>query len=215
MKHALLILLTTLVTSSVTAATGFFGGLYVITSANGGGNVFNQVVTGVTPGSGAASGHNLADDGPANPSFGSFGTFTEAADSLVLKGFEYKTFNNNSSNVTHANLYYRIFATGSPSGSFSNVQTSSPIAVSGNDKTWQVVSGTTNLLNGLAPGSYTMEIYTESYTNGVNSAGNIFGFSSGNNPTATFTVAAAAVPEPSRVLLGLLGVGLIAVRRRR
>lgn len=195
-------------TSASFGATGFFGGLYFVTSLNGGSNVFNQVTSGTTPGAGAASGHNLAPDG-FNPQFGSFGTFN-LSDSLALKGFEYKTFNDNGSNVTFANLFYRIYPTGSPTGAFLNIQTNSPISNVGNNKTWQVTNGTTNLLNGLVAGNYTIQIYTESYTNGVNTAGNIFGFTAGaGNPTATFTV----IPEPSAALLG--GLGLLGLLRRR
>ena len=54
-------------------ASGFFGNFYVITTLNGGGNTFNQVTTGTTPGGGAASGYNLTSDG-VNPQFSSFGT---------------------------------------------------------------------------------------------------------------------------------------------
>ena len=55
------------------------------------------------------------------------------------------------------------------------------------------------------------EIYTESYTNGVNTAGNIFGFTSGSNPTATFTV----VPEPATWALLAGGLATLMVFRRR
>jgi len=188
------------------AATAFFDGLYFVTSFNGGANVYNQVTSGTTPGTGAAAGYNLAPDG-TNPQFGSFGTIN-LTDVLILKGFQYKTWNDNSSNVTYANLYYRIFQTGSPSGSFTQIQTNTPISISGNNKTWEVTSGTTNLLSGLTTGNYTIELYTESYTNGNNTAGNIFGFSS--NPTANFTV----VPEPASAALGLLSMSLLLRRRR-
>lgn len=206
----LALLVLAVASQSASAATGFFSYLYVVTSLNSASNVFNQVRTGTTPGSGAATGYNLANDG-VNPQFLSFGTLN-ITDNLTLKGFEYKTFNDNSSNVTHANLYYRIYPTGSPSGSFTQVQTNTPISVSGNNKTWQVTDRTTNLLSGLSTGNYTMEIYTESYTNGVNTAGNIFGFTSGNNPTATFTL----VPEPTTWLLLSAGLlSLVILRRRR
>lgn len=207
LKH-LIAGITLIATGSSFGATGFFGNLYVVTTLNGGGAVYNQVLTGTSPGVGASSPHNLTSDG-INPQFLSFGTL-DLTDVLSLKGFEYKTFNDNGSNVTHANLFYRIYPTGSPSGTFSQIQTNSPTSNVGNDKTWAVTNGTTNLLNGLTVGNYTMQIYTESYTNGTNSAGNIFGFTAAGNPTATFTV----VPEPSAALLGGLGT-LLLLRRRR
>jgi len=74
-----------------------------------------------------------------------------------------------------------------------------------------VTNGTTNLLNGLANGTYSLQVYTESFTNGVNTAGNIFGFQSAGNPVATFTV----IPEPGRAALALLGFGSLFLRRRR
>ena len=191
------------------AATGFYGNLYFVTSLNGGANVFNQVTSGTTPGTGAAGGYSLTPDG-SNPQFASFGT-VNIADAWLVKGFEYNTWNDNGSNVTYANLFYRIYPTGSASGSFTYIQTSSPISTVGNNKTWQVTTGTTNLLAGLSNGNYTIQLYTESYTNGVNTAGNIFGFATGaGNPTATFTV----VPESASAALGLLGASLLLRRRR-
>lgn len=203
MKKTLLsIALTAAISVSAQAATGFFNHLYVITNLDGAGNVFDQVRTGTTPGTGAAQGYDLASDG-TNPQFLSFGTLNSSSN-LTIKGFQYQTWNDNGSDVTFANLYYRIYTTGSPSGSFTNIQTNTPLSISGNNKVWEVTSGITNLLSGLANGNYTMEIYTESYTNAINTAGNIFGFQAGTNPTATFTV----VPEPST--LALIGLGALA-----
>ena len=42
-----------------------------------------------------------------------------------------------------------------------------------------------NLLNGLAAGDFTLGIYPESYTNGVNAAGNMVGTQTGTNLTAS------------------------------
>ncbi len=209
MKIKTFILLTSLIGAvSSHAATGFFGRFYFVTSLNGGSNVFNQIRTGTTPGAGAASAYDLSSDG-TNPQFLSFGTLN-ISDTLALKGFEYNTFNDNGSNVTFANLFYRIYPTGSPGGLFTQVQTNTPNPNVGNNKTWQVTNGTTNLLSGLGTGNYTIQIYTESYTNNVNTAGNIFGFTSAGNPTATFTI----VPEPASALLGLMG-SLLLLRRRK
>ena len=73
-----------------------------------------------------------------------------------------------------------------------------------------MTNGNTNLLAGLTSGDYTIQIYTESFTNGINTAGDIFGFTSGGNPTATFTV----IPEPASSVLGMLGCALLLKRRR-
>ncbi len=187
------------------AATGFFDGLYVIINT-GSGNTFYQATTGTSPGSGAAQGHNLTSDG-INPTFTTLGTF-QTTDTFTLNGFEYKTFENNGSDVTFGNLFWRIYPTGSPSGSFNQIQDNTNPG-SGNN-TWTINNAGINLLSGLSPGTYTLNIYTESYTNGTNTAGNIFGFTS-NSPTATFTV----VPEPSTCLLLGAGLTTLLFRRRR
>jgi MYXO-CTERM domain-containing protein len=203
MKVSNLLAASMLMASLAHGATGFNNGrLYFITSFNGGSNVYNQVTSGTTPGAGAETGHDLSPD-VVNPVFGSFGTMT-LSDTLVLRGFEYRTYENNGSDVTHANLFYRVHPTGSPSGSFTQITDSL-----NNDDLWTRTDGTANLLNGLTPGNYTIQIYTESYTNAVNSAGNIFGFTAGGNPTASFTI----IPEPSAALLG--GLGVLALLRRR
>ena len=191
-------------TSTTDAATGFNNGrLYFITSLNGGGNIYHQVRTGTTPGFGAETGHDLSPDG-VNPQFLNFGTLN-LTDVLALKGFEYRTYENNGSDVTHGNLYYRVYTTGSPTGLFTQITDSF-----NNDDTWTRTDGSANLLSGLTPGNYTIEIYTESYTNGNNTAGNIFGFTSNGNPTATFTL----IPEHASAAIGLMGA-LMLLRRRR
>ena len=207
MKHKLLLSSVALLSSASfsSAATGFYDGLYFITSLNSGSNIYNQVTTGTTPGSGAAQGHNIGPDG-SNPQFSNFGTL-DITDVLSLKGFEYKTFQNNSSSVTHANLFYRIFPTSGTPGPYTQLQAATNFSTGNINKTWAVTNGSTNLLSGLSNGTYTIELMTESYTNGNNTAGNIFGFSS--NPTATFSV----VPETTTSLLG--GIGLLLLLRRR
>jgi hypothetical protein len=191
---------------SSNAATGFNNGrLYFVTSLNGGVNVYNQVRTGTTPGAGAETGHDLSPDG-FNPQFLNFGTLT-LSNTLVVRGFEYTTYENSGSDVTHGNLFYRVFPTaGGPTGAFTQISDSF-----NNDDTWTRTDGTVNILSGLPEGDYTIQLYTESYTNAVNSSGNIFGFTAGGgNPTATFSL----IPEPSAALLGALGM-ICLLRRRR
>ena len=178
------------------AATGFFGNIYIV--AGDGVNTFYQ-----------ASGPN--DD--FNPQLiDGWGTLNQGS-GFEIKGFEINTFNDNGSNVTHMNMRWTIdnFDT-------TNTLTLTPeTSFSGNDKFWQLTTGTQNLLTNagqgvLSNGSYTFQAYFEGFTNGVNTDGNIFESNGGNNYTATFEV----VPEPSTyALLGLgAAFGLWQLRRR-
>lgn len=179
------------------AATGFFGNIYIV--AGNGTNTFYQA-------SGTPDGFN--------PQLSSgWGTLNQG-DAFQIKGFEINTWNDNGSSVTHMNLIWSVdnFVT-------SNQLTLTPeTSVSGNDKLWQMTTGTQSLLtnNGrgaLSNGSYTFQAYFEGYTNAVNTAGNIFNPGGGANYSASFSV----VPEPSTyALLGLgAAFGLWQIRRRK
>ncbi len=153
-----------------------------------------------------------------NPDFQgtALGTFDATSDNLKLGG-QTKTFKNNGTDVTGAKIYYRVWS-GSESGTFSNLSYAFQINISGGDQQWGTdVAGsnatafyTPNLLTGLSNGNYTLEVYTEITTNGVNAGSPIASNNSGNNFEATFTV----VPEPSVALLSLFGLGVMAFRRR-
>lgn len=155
----------------------------------------------------------------ANPDFqgATLGTFTSS--SSLLLGGQGKSWKNSGTDVTGMQLFYRIWQ-GTPSGSFSqfNYAFQFNIGVGGDQQWGSDVAGangsafyTGNLLNGLANGNYNLEIFSRITTNGVNAASQIFNNAGGNNYTASFSV----VPEPSRVLFGLLGLGALVFRRRR
>ncbi len=173
------------------AATGFFGNTFFV----GDGGTFYDVGSTAT----------------GNPDFSAgLGDLTQG-DSFTVGGFELNTFEDNGSEITHMNMFWTVDA-------FSNVHSvqifPAPGKV-GNNRFWQITSGTQNLLdnNGvgeLAAGNYTLQIYFEGYTNGNDTPGNIFLNNGGANYSASFTV----VPEPSISLLGALGV-LGLLRRRR
>lgn len=185
------------VTSPVAkAAADFFGNGFIVLNINGLGNTFYDL------------------NPPANtlqPDFnGTFlGTFDPSAgQSLVLTGGEFNTFQDNGDNVASVNLNYRI-TLGAPTGNFSSFSIDF-ISQAGNDKFWQTTDENVVVLSGLAPGTYSFQVFGSADT----TAGPRFYSDNGNNYTATFTI----VPEPSSfALLGgpaLLGAWMF-IRRRR
>jgi hypothetical protein len=181
------------------AATGFFGDTFII----GGEPTVTTYyrVTGTPDG--------------VNPQYSAgFGTLLQNG-TFQVKGFEINTFQNNGSNVTHMNMFWSI-----DNWTTSNqIQLTPATSSSGNNKLWQISSSTQNLLTNnnrvstLDVGSYTFRAYFEGYTNGTDTAGNIYQNNGGANYNTSFTV---TVPEPSSASLMALGAaGLLALRRRR
>jgi len=187
-----------LVNSSSQAATGFFGDIFMI----GGEPTVTTYyrVTGTSDG--------------VNPQYSAgFGTLLQNG-TFQIKGFEINTWQDNGSNVTHMNMIWSI-----DNWTTSNqIQLTPATSTSGNNKFWQISSSTQNLLSNnsrvstLAVGSYTFRAYFEGYTNGNNTAGNIYENNGGSNYNTTFTV---AVPEPSAASLMLIGASALFARRRR
>ena len=188
------------VAASAQATTGVYGG-YIVLDINGGGDTFYEL-------------ENPNDN--TTPSFGgtNLGTFDPDVNSLFFSGGEALTFKNSGGDVTGASIYYRVYPTGNPSGSF--LGTNLPFAANiggtaGNeDQRWQSLAPNDNLLFGLAPGTYTLETYVDATTN----EGTRFLNNGGSNYQASFTV----VPEPSSLAL-LAGPAILGawffVRRRR
>ena len=88
------------------------------------------------------------------------GSFTAGSSSLTLSGGEVKTYKNNGTDVQSVRLYYRVYPTGSPSGSFTAVNL--PFAenlTNPGDQRWATTTANVNLLTGLSDGNYTLEIY--------------------------------------------------------
>ncbi len=154
-----------------------------------------------------------------NPDFQgtNLGDFTSGG-SLLLGG-QGKSYKNGTSDVTGMALYYRVWQ-GSPGGAFTPLNYAFQINIGGGDQQWgSDVAGanstaffTGNLLTGLSAGGYSLEVYSQISTNGQDGALNpTVNNNGGNNFIASFSV----VPEPSRALLGIMGLVLLITRRRR
>ena len=110
------------------------------------------------------------------------GTFTNT-ESIVIAGGEIKTFKNNGGDVTGGKIYYKVYQ-GTPSGNFASIDFPWIQDLGNGDQKWGTSSGTTNILTGLSPGNYTLEVYAEAST----SIGAKLSDNSGANYKATFTV---------------------------
>jgi len=155
----------------------------------------------------------------ANPEFqgANFGSINSGTGNLQLGG-QTKTFKNSGSDVTGARIWYRIWS-GTPGGSFTSLNYAFQLnLVAPGDQQWgSDVAGsnatafyTGNLVTGLLNGNYTLEVYTEISTNGVNAANPIASNNGGSNFQANFTV----VPEPSTWMLLAGSLTLVMVFRR-
>lgn len=154
----------------------------------------------------------------ANPDFQGtiLGTFDRFATTLQVGG-QQKSFKNSGTDVTSHSLFWRITELG---GSFASVAMPFQVDLGGGNQRWggdtqdanpDPIELSSNVFSGLNNGTYTLEVYSQITTNGVDAASTIFNNNGGANFTATFTL----VPEPSRVMLACLGFAGLIVRRRR
>ena len=139
------LLLVIAIGTNVQAQSGIYES-YAILNINGGGNTFYDL--NATTGNPDFNGTNL----------GSF----SGANTLVLNGAQNKTFKCNPCDITNGNLWYRIYPTLGTAGAFissglpfgSNLGT----GCNGNDQTWDATAANINVLSGLSPGNYTLEV---------------------------------------------------------
>lgn len=147
------------------------------------------------------------------------GTFdTTLGNTLVLSGGEVDIYKDGPDDVTGANVSWRVWS-GTEGGSFSTIAlgwtSNEPFnnaagdaaGVGGSlDQKWAQIASTPNVLQGLTPGTYTLEIYLDAPFN----FGTHYSNNGGANYEATFTV----VPEPSTYALAAVGLVAIGIRRR-
>ncbi len=159
------------------AQTAGFNTTYAVVSINGGANSYYdlQAVT-------------------ANPDFeganlGSFNT----TNALTLKGAEHNVFKCGGCDLTSTRLYYRVYATGSTPGSFSNVNigftSGGANGCGGEDQQWSDTGNSINILSGLVAGNYTFEVYSDASVTCL--GGTVFAGNFGANYKANFTYCGA------------------------
>lgn len=159
------------------AQSAGFNNTYLILQLNGGGNTYYDL--------------NAAT---ANPDFNgtNLGTFVSGTANFIYKGAEHNVYKCGSCDLTSTRLNYRIYLTSGTPGSFtvSNVGYSSGFnnGCGGQDQVWSTAGYSTDLIAGLAPGNYTMEVYSDASI--TCSTGTAYASNSGANYKATFTVAA-------------------------
>ena len=121
------------------------------------------------------------------------GTYT-ASNSIVVKGGQNKTFKCNGADITGGNFYWRVYKSGATPGSFTQMTmgfVSNDAGGCGGNQTWDITSGSANLLSSLTAGSYVLEVYSEAGYNNCSGSGTTFSNNGGANYKATFTVAAS------------------------
>ncbi|MFZ1527872.1 MAG: lamin tail domain-containing protein, partial [Ferruginibacter sp.] len=131
-----------------------------------------------------------------NPDFNGadLGSFCSNSSSLTLGG-QNKVYKCPPNDITANFIYYRVYTGTTPSGSFAplNLPYVSPApetpGAGCTNQLWESVSASTNILTGLAAGTYTLEIYSQAVYNSNGVCGGFhYANNSGANYKATFTV---------------------------
>jgi hypothetical protein len=192
--------------SHALAGTGTFGS-HAGFNANGGGNSY----LGAThAGSNQLAGLHGHD----------FGTFS-SGDSLLLSGGDLLTWKNEGGDVTGAFIGYNVHEASSSSGTFSEISlgwsNNAPFTNAAGssfsnygDQKWAQIASTPDLLSGLAPGDYKLEVYFKA----TSSEGDRYDSRNGENHVASFAIS-APIPEPATFMLGLLGMLTVVAMGRR
>lgn len=127
-----------------------------------------------------------------NPDFQglNFGIFT-CTGSLAVKGGQNKTYKNGTDNILNSYLYYRVYKNGTDPNlvSFTSINLGFDINLNGSgDQQWTNTGASTNILQGLTNGTYTIEVYTSADFTYDGGSGTHYQNVGGANYKATFTV---------------------------
>lgn len=179
-----------LVAPQALAGTGIFG-TYLFIDADGSATTYGLTETG-----GASTTDFSGID---------LGIFDSVTMTLTLNGAQANTFKNGGGDVTGAELSYRVFESSGSPGSFNQVSLgfganstytdAGGVTISGGgDQKWEATAAGVDLLDGLAAGTYDLEVFVKAFTN----EGDRFHNNGGSNYIGSFTV--SAVPEVSAAL---------------
>ncbi|SHF89184.1 Por secretion system C-terminal sorting domain-containing protein [Flavobacterium fluvii] len=190
------------INTTIKAQSGIYES-YAILNSNGGGNVYYDLQA--TTGNPDFNGLNL-------------GTFN-SSNTLILNGAQNKVYKCNTDDITNGKLYYRIYKTTDTAPIF--IDSSIPwlsndgltgFGCGGSDQnqTWLLNGANINVLNGLCPGIYYLEIYTTAdftYTASGGGSGTHFAGNGGTNYKASFTVVGTDTVAPATPTLADVNVG--------
>ncbi len=160
------------------------------TSTFAGSGIFESYVI-VQSNGGSANYYDLfASTG--NPDFQglNLGAFS-CVNSLVIKGGQNKTYKNGTDNILNGYLYYRVYKNGTNPNlvSFTSINLGFDINLNGSgDQQWTNSGANTNILQGLADGTYTIEVYSSADFTYSGGSGTHYQNVGGANYKATFTV---------------------------
>jgi large repetitive protein len=153
------------------------------------------------------TGTGINEINPSGPAFNNvnLGSFGQNSTCARISGSEVKTSKGSSSNVCSVTLFWRVYPSGNPSGSYNPISLSTvsdcnlttnvfndgfgPCGL--NDQKWKDYSINVNFINGLLPGNYTLETffsYTGSDVSSSTCETTKFISDFGNNFKATFTI---------------------------
>ena len=126
-----------------------------------------------------------------HPSFdgADFGSLSTDGSTLILNGGEIKTYKDNSANVCGGNIQYRVYANGETPGIFNAVSLGFAADLGNGNQKWNKDDAGVDLLNGLTPGDYTLEIYWDADGDTFGGCGSTnYESNNGANYAASFSV---------------------------
>lgn len=179
-KIILFFILTSVFCSPSFSQSAGFNTTYIVFSINGGLDLYYDL---------NANTDNYDFDGQA------LGTFCQNSSGLIFKGAEHNIYKCGGCDLTSTRIYYRVYPTGSPSGSFVSNSldyfSGFDNGCGGQDQRWEKLDYNVNILSGLSAGNYTIEVYSDASV--TCSGGAIYASNSGANYSATFTVSPTTV----------------------